>query len=76
MHISSDDADFQFDLVVEPSSLSHIVTKGKYYLKIIVAAVDAKPQEEIFKISFSGKWFDDENDMFKHGIVIELMKNK
>jgi len=74
LQISPDEADFQFDLMVEPSSLSHIITKGKYRLKIVVAATNAKPKEETFKISFSGKWFDDEDQMLKHGVEIELVK--
>ena len=74
LRIGPGEADFQFDLVVEPSSLSDVITKGKYYLKVIVAAVDAKPREVVFKISFAGKWYDDELEMFKHGVVIELLK--
>ena len=55
------------------SSLSHIITKGEYQLKIIVAAVNAKPREEIIKISLSGEWFDDDKEMLKKGVVLELI---
>jgi hypothetical protein len=70
------DTDFQFDLVVEPSSLSHVITKGEYRLRIIVAAVNAKPREEILKIVLSGEWYDDDDEMLRKGVVLEHIKSK
>ena len=64
---------FQFDLMTNPSSLSDIITKGEYLLTIVVAAMNAKPKEHKFKIWLSGKWCDNESDMFKLGIKIDLL---
>jgi hypothetical protein len=73
LKIEPQEIDFQFDLIVEPSSLSHIIAKGEYHLKITVAAVNAKPIEEIIKISLSGEWFDDDKEMLTKGVVLEIV---
>lgn len=64
---------FQFDLMTNPSSLSDIILKGEYFLTIVVGAMNAKPEEHKFKIWLSGKWCDNESDMFKLGIKIDLL---
>ena len=73
MGIDPSEVYFQFDLMTNPSSLSDIILKGEYLLTIVVGAMNAKPEEHKFKIWLSGKWYDNESDMFKLGIKINLL---
>lgn len=71
--IQPEETDFQFDLMVEPSSLSDVITKGKYRLHLIVAAVNAKPKQSVVEISLSGQWHEQESEMLEHGVTIKLI---
>lgn len=72
--IKSQETVFNFDLMVVPTSLSDMITKGEYILTIVVAAMNAKPKKKTLYIQLSGKWFDNEHEMFDYGIKIKLVK--
>lgn len=68
------DTDFRLDLAITTKSGFHVLSKGMYRIKFVVGATNAKPKQKTLQINLSGNWFDDEENMLKTGINIEIIK--
>lgn len=57
------------ELIVKPHTLSHLWPPGTYELKLVAGASNAEPKEYSRKLTITGKWFDDEEEMLTKGIL-------
>jgi hypothetical protein len=64
-----------FELTVEfPSATrSHLLQPGVYRLELKVAAGNAAPIDRMVELNVTGKWFDEEEVMFRDGIGLRLV---
>jgi hypothetical protein len=60
------------DLEVKPGSQGHLVKPGTYQLELRIAAANARPVIKQLEFTCTGKWFDDETDMFREGIGLNI----
>jgi hypothetical protein len=70
--ISPEKCIMAFDLQVEPNMKGHLIDPGTYSLALLVAAENCRPREYTVDISFSGDWYDSEQDMFRDGIGLHV----
>ncbi len=56
------------DLEVKPNTMSHLLSPGVYQLELRVAAANLTPVLMILELTLTGDWYDDESQMFSHGI--------
>jgi hypothetical protein len=58
---------FTFALQVQPNHGKHVVSPGKYRVKLKVGAANIQAQQHIIEMSFSGEWHPVPETMFKEG---------
>jgi hypothetical protein len=71
-HTPTKETVFSLDLEVQPNSLSHLIKPGTYRLVLLIGAANARPIKRQLEFTCTGKWFDDEKDMFRDGIRLKL----
>jgi hypothetical protein len=64
---------FALDLEVYPNTLSHLLAPGTYRLVLRVAAGNSLPMTKILELTVTGKWFDNERQMFQDGIGLRVV---
>lgn len=62
------------DLEVAPNSRNHSLAPGTYLLELRVAASNCAPITRSVEITFPGKWFDGEAQMFSDGIGLKVLE--
>jgi hypothetical protein len=72
-HFEHGKAILYFYTEVRPTNLSYLCPPGDYRLHITLAAANAPPVRQILTINVTGRWYDDENDMFKDGVRAALV---
>jgi hypothetical protein len=63
-----------FEVEVRPFTMAHILPPGKYQLDILVGAANAEPSKFTIRINHTGKWYDDEAQMFKEGVSLSKVE--
>ena len=58
----------ELDLEVSPNNLGHLVPPGVYRVELLIAAANARPVSKTLEINLTGRWFDDQAQMFADGI--------
>jgi len=61
------------DLEIQPNTRSHLVPPGVYQLTVRVAAANCPPRTHVLELTLTGKWFDDEPQMFTDGLGLKLI---
>lgn len=56
------------------SEEAHTITPGSYELELTVSAKNARPVKAILALNFSGKWFDDPDEMWSQGLSAKTLK--
>jgi hypothetical protein len=64
---------FSLDLEVKPGSRGHLVKPGTYRLELRIAAANARPVTKYLEFTCTGTWFNNEQDMFRDGIRLNLV---
>jgi len=59
---------FTFDLQAKPNHQGHIVGFGEYRIVLAVGAANLSAQEWSLRMSFDGKWYENESRMFSEGL--------
>jgi hypothetical protein len=59
------------DVEFPPNMSGHILKNGTYLFHLILAAANGRPHHYRLKVTFFGKWFDEEQEMFSKGIEIQ-----
>jgi hypothetical protein len=72
--VPATDTILALDLEVLPTSLSHLIAPGTYQLELRIAAANCLPVTKILKVTLTGKWFHDEQVMFRDGIGLQITK--
>jgi hypothetical protein len=62
----------QLETEVRPFTGSSHLEPGDYRLWLRIAASNAKPGTVSVRISLTGDWFDDENQMLSHGVGVSI----
>jgi hypothetical protein len=65
--VADDQTILVLDLEVPPATLSHLVPPGAYRLELRVAA-NCAPVTKAIELTITGKWFEDQNQMFLDGL--------
>lgn len=63
-----------FDTHARPSTFSYLHPPGKYRLFLAVGASNAKTIKRTLEITLDGSWYDGENEMFKKGVNVAILK--
>lgn len=71
--IAADHAILALDLEVPPASLSHLIPPGVYRLELRVAAANSAPQPKAIELTITGKWFEDQAQMFSDGLGLKAI---
>ena len=66
--VAADQTILVLDLEVPPATLSHLVPPGVYRLELRVAAANCAPVTKAIELTITGKWFEDQNQMFLDGL--------
>jgi hypothetical protein len=66
--VATDQTILVLDLEVPPATLSHLVPPGEYRLELRVAAANCAPVTKAIELTITGKWFEDQNQMFLDGL--------
>ena len=70
--VSPNETVFALDTEVSPKSKSNLFGPGEYYVYLKVAASNCAPKDFKVKVKMPGKWFEDEEQMFRDGIGLSL----
>jgi hypothetical protein len=71
--VASDETILALDLEVKPATLSHLIRPGVYRLELQVAAANCAPVAKTIELTITGKWFDDETQMFSDGLGLRAV---
>lgn len=71
--ISDNETIFCFDTEVRPNTLCYLVPPGTYRMVLIISAANTKPVKKTVEINHTGKWYDEESEMFSKGIEIRIL---
>jgi hypothetical protein len=69
----SNETVFSFDFEVKKVGMVHLLSQGKYRLKLQIGSANSKPITKTLEINLTGKWFDDEKRMLSEGIGIRIL---
>ena len=72
LKLTNEQASLAFDVIAAPNHKGHIIARGDYRLKILIAAENAHPIEKTLSISVRG-WDADEMRMLRDGVGISIM---
>lgn len=67
------ETEFEFELVVKPFTMGHIIKKGTYRAIIQVGASNAQPIERTLEIRLDGQWDSNPGVMFTRWFDIKLL---
>jgi hypothetical protein len=71
--VAPGDTVFALSLEVKPFSQSHLLGPDTYRLELRIAAANSVPVTKILKITHTGNWFDDPDEMFRRGIGLKFV---
>jgi hypothetical protein len=55
--------------------LSHLIPPGSYQLELRVAAANHAPVTKTIELTITGKWFEDQTQMFSDGLGLKVIGN-
>jgi hypothetical protein len=61
------------DLEVKSFSRGHLLERGTYRFHLVLAASNHPPRNYKLEVVFPGKWFDDQEKMFREGFGMRLL---
>jgi len=71
---SNEETVLSLDLEALPNSLTHLIKPGTYHLQLRIAAANVRPITKQVEFTITGKWFDDERQMFQDGVRLRLIE--
>ncbi len=71
--LSPGQTSFVFDLIAEPNQRSHVVGPGRYKIRLILAAENARPIRYDIELNVTGSWFDDLGTMLRQGVGVKVL---
>ena len=71
--IAADHTILALDLEVQPATLSHLIPPGVYRLELRVAAANSAPVTKAIELTITGKWFEDQTQMFSDGLGLRAV---
>lgn len=74
--LPKDETCFRLDVQTPRHTKEHIIPPGKYRLECLIGGANTKSTKEIFEITISADWFDNEVKMYEKGLSIEMIKQK
>jgi hypothetical protein len=72
--VADDQTILVLDLEVPPATLTHLVPPGVYLLELRVAAANCSPVTKRIELTITGKWFEDERQMFLDGLGLKTTR--
>ncbi len=66
---------FALETEVSPKSKGNLLAPGEYYVYLKVAASNCPPTDFKVKVKMPGRWFADEEQMFRDGIGLSCAKD-
>jgi len=60
---------FHFDFFLQPFARPNFVREGTYKIKVTASASNSRPTTRWFKIQWTGKWAEEEKDMFAEDCI-------
>lgn len=63
---------FSLDVQFRSNNLSYLLIPGKYKLRVLLASSQTKALTAEILVDLSGNWFDEEEEMLKEGVTIEV----
>ncbi len=73
LNLKPDQTALAFDVIVVPNHKGHIIGLGKYRLKILAAAENARLSRGTIEISLPGQWYADETKMLRYGLGVKTV---
>jgi len=70
--VSDEQTIFALETEVKPNSKGYLLAPGEYRVHLKVAASNCLPQDFTVKVNMTGRWFADEEQMFRDGIGLSL----
>lgn len=71
--VASDATILALDLEVKAANSGYLVPPGTYQLELRVAAANCAPVTKTIELTITGKWFDDETQMFSDGLGLKVI---
>lgn len=71
--VAADHTILALDLEVQPATLTHLIPPGVYRLELRVAAANCAPVTEAIELTITGKWFEDQTQMFSDGLGLRAI---
>jgi len=65
---------FMFELAHHPHSQPNCLVPGNYAIKVVLYSDNAPPEDLFFQIAWSGRWQDDETEMFRELAINKIAK--
>lgn len=66
--LAKDESVFALDLEVSPNTRTNLLAPGTYQLELRVAASNCLPVVITLELTITGKWFEDESQMFRDAV--------
>jgi hypothetical protein len=60
-------------VIVHPNHKGNIVGPGTYQLDLTIAAENAKPIKRTLEVTLTGRWYSDDAQMLREGILVRLV---
>jgi hypothetical protein len=73
--VAANETVFALETEVSPKSKGNLLGPGEYYVYLKVAASNCPPSDFKVKLKMPGKWFADEDQMFRDGIGLTCAKD-
>ena len=64
-------AELALDVEFPSNTYGHVLDRGTYLFHLILAAANCRPRHYRYRVMFPGKWYVEEQDMFREGFAIE-----
>jgi hypothetical protein len=64
---------FMLDVEFKHYNKSYLLEPGTYRLHIIIVGQNALPESKIVEISFTGDWYENQEEMFRDGVRINIL---
>jgi hypothetical protein len=71
--VGPEDAVLALELEVQPNSLGYLLEPGNYRLSLKLVASNHPPRDYTLEVRFPGKWFDQQDKMFRDGFGLRLV---
>lgn len=63
----------EFDTEVMPGNLGSLIPSGTYRIELLIAGTNVGPISKTIEITLTGKWYDDEKQMFRDGVSLRML---